>query len=127
MAIEVIAFDVNETLLDLSSLADHFDAYCPQTRCRRSSPRRPRTSTSHQRCGSTSTRSVWSSPTRGTSLARWRQPPGTPSPVQQRYVAFLSKFATLATTAVVDAVWLNGALGGHTHDLSGWPVDSLAR
>lgn len=29
-----------------------------------------------------------------------------------KVVAFLSKFATLATTAVVDTVWLNGALGG---------------
>ncbi len=29
-----------------------------------------------------------------------------------KVVAFLSKFATLATTAVVDTVWLNDALGG---------------
>ena len=29
-----------------------------------------------------------------------------------KVVAFLSKFATLAPTAVVDTVWLNGALGG---------------
>lgn len=29
-----------------------------------------------------------------------------------KVVAFLSKFATLASTAVVDTVWFNGALGG---------------
>ena len=29
-----------------------------------------------------------------------------------KVVAFLSKFTTLASTAVVDTVWFNGALGG---------------
>lgn len=29
-----------------------------------------------------------------------------------KVVAFLSKFSTLAPTAIVDTLWLNGALGG---------------